>query len=72
MNLRGVWFRWEIPFIVNASYMYVSRIALSIYLTQFIGVIGAWIAMFIDTYLRGLTMLMIYRRRFFKTYRKII
>jgi len=62
----------RIPFIVNATCMYASRIALSIYLTRFMGVVGAWTAMFVDVYIRGLAMLAIYRKMFFKIYRRVV
>jgi len=61
-----------IPMVLNASGLYLFRVLPAAILTGIMGVIGAWIAMFIDVYLRGLIFLMTYRKFFIKLVRKVI
>jgi len=41
-------------------------------LTRYIGVFGAWTAMFVDVYLRGLIFYIIYRRYFYRLIRRVV
>ncbi len=56
----------KIPFLVNTASLYLFRVAPSIILSRPLGVIGPWLAMFIDVYARGLILLVVYRRMFHK------
>ncbi len=62
----------RIPLIVNGVSFYLSRILPSLFLIPVFGVIGAWIAMFIDVYVRGFIFLLIYVKWFDKIARVII
>jgi len=62
----------RLPVIVNAFSLYLLRILPSIILVQYIGVIGAWIAMFIDVYVRGIILFTIYIKRFHRIARKVV
>ncbi len=61
-----------IPMILNAVGLYSFRVFPAAVLTSRIGVVGAWIAMFIDVYMRGFLFLVIYRRLFEKLIRRVI
>ncbi len=56
----------KIPFLVNTASLYLFRVVPSILLSKPLGVIGPWLAMFIDVYARGLILLAVYRRVFHK------
>jgi putative MATE family efflux protein len=62
----------RIPLIINVAGLYASRITPAIMLVEYFGVIGAWIAMFIDVYVRGTIFLYVYRKYFEKIARKIV
>jgi len=61
-----------VPMAINASCLYMFRVIPSAILTRMIGVIGAWIAMFVDVYLRGLIFLIVYKSRFTKLAKKVV
>lgn len=61
-----------IPMVLNASGLYLFRVLPAAILTGIMGVIGAWIAMFIDVYLRGLIFLITYRKFFIKLVKRVI
>lgn len=55
-----------VPLIVSASGLYLFRVIPTSILTKFIGVVGAWISMFVDVYLRGIVLYAIYIKYFDK------
>ncbi|NPA96658.1 MAG: MATE family efflux transporter [Crenarchaeota archaeon] len=61
-----------VPMLVNAIGLYLFRVAPSYIATKTMGVIGAWIAMFIDVYARGITFLILYKKKFHKLAKKVI
>ncbi len=61
-----------VPLIVNALGLYTLRVAPSMFLTRVWGVVGAWIAMFVDVYVRGITFLILYTRRFEHIARRVV
>jgi len=60
-----------IPLLINAIGLYTIRVALSTTLTRILGVMGAWIAMFIDLYVRGTTFLTLYIKKFESITRRV-
>ncbi len=62
----------RLPVIVNSISFYASRIVPSLILVNYFGVIGAWIAMFIDVYVRGFSLYIIYSRRFYRLVRRVV
>lgn len=56
----------KIPFLVNTVSLYLFRVAPSILLSKSLGVIGPWLAMFMDVYARGIILLVVYRKMFHK------
>jgi len=56
----------KIPFLVNTVSLYLFRVAPSILLSKSLGVIGPWLAMFMDVYARGIILLIVYRKMFHK------
>ena len=61
-----------IPMILNATGLYLFRVLPAALLIGSLGVIGAWIAMFIDVYLRGIIFLAIYMKYFEKIASKVV
>ena len=61
-----------IPMILNATGLYLFRVLPAALLIGSLGVIGAWIAMFIDVYLRGIIFLIIYMKYFKKIASKVV
>lgn len=61
-----------VPMIVNAVGLYLFRVMPSAFLVSIYGVVGAWTAMFIDVYLRGLIFTVIYRRYFTRLVRRVV
>jgi len=61
-----------IPLIISISGLYMLRVLPAYILTPVAGVVGAWIAMFVDVYLRGIAFLIIYVKYFSKLVRKLI
>ncbi len=61
-----------IPMIINVGGLYLFRIMPALFLINILGVIGAWLAMFVDVYLRGLTFVIVYAKYFEKLARKVI
>ncbi len=61
-----------IPMILNATGLYLFRVLPAALLIGSLGVIGAWIAMFIDVYLRGIIFLIIYMKYFEKIASKVV
>ncbi len=55
-----------VPLVVSAIGLYLFRVMPTSILTKFIGVLGAWISMFIDVYLRGAMLYAIYVKYFDK------
>lgn len=62
----------RIPFIVNSVSIFGVRVILSMFLARIIGVIGPWIAMFIEVYVRGITLYILFRNRFHIIVRKLV
>lgn len=62
----------RIPLIINAGSLYLSRIIPAMILVNYLGVLGPWLAMFIDVYVRGIIFLIIFTRYFEKLARKIV
>ncbi len=62
----------RIPMAVNIIGLYLFRVLPAAILTTLIGVVGAWLAMFIDLYIRGTIFLIIYCRYFYKLIRKVV
>ncbi len=62
----------RLPVLVNVTSFYLSRILPAIILVQYLGVIGAWIAMFIDVYVRGLVLLIVYVKMFYRLVHKVV
>ncbi len=61
-----------IPLIINAAGLYAFRVAPAAFLTSVMGVIGAWLAMFADVYLRGIIFLVVYLRYFLRLVKKVV
>lgn len=62
----------RIPLIINAGSLYLSRVIPAMILVNYLGVLGPWLAMFIDVYIRGIMFLLIFIRYFEKLARKIV
>ena len=62
----------RLPFLVNAGSLLLIRIALSIALAPILGVIGPWLAMFVDVYARGVVMYLLFRCRFHSFAKKLV
>jgi len=61
-----------VPLIINASGLYLFRVLPAAFLTKVMGVVGAWLAMFIDVYLRGAIFFVVYTKRFEKLARRVV
>ncbi|HDI02411.1 MAG TPA: MATE family efflux transporter [Ignisphaera sp.] len=61
-----------VPMIINIVGLYLFRVLPANILVNIIGVIGAWLAMFIDVYVRGFIMFFIYSKFFHKLIRRVI
>ncbi len=61
-----------VPLVINASGLYLFRVLPAAFLTKVMGVVGAWLAMFIDVYLRGAIFFLVYAKRFEKLVRRIV
>ncbi len=61
-----------VPMILNAAGLYLFRVLPAMFLTLSLGVIGAWIAMFLDVYLRGLLFTIIYTKYFDKIVSRVV
>lgn len=61
-----------VPMIVNAACLYLVRVAPSLLLTRELGVIGAWIAMAADVYVRGLLLLVVYSRFYGRLVKRLV
>ena len=61
-----------VPMVLNAVGLYSFRIFPAAVLTSRMGVIGAWIAMFIDVYMRGFIFLIIYKKLFERLIRRVV
>ncbi|MEM3138517.1 MAG: MATE family efflux transporter [Thermofilaceae archaeon] len=55
-----------VPLLISAIGLYLFRVVPTSILTKFIGVVGAWISMFVDVYLRGVILYAIYVKYFDK------
>lgn len=62
----------RIPFIVNSVSIFGVRVVLSMLLAWFVGVIGPWIAMFIEVYVRGIVLYILFRSRFHRIARRLV
>lgn len=60
-----------VPFITNLTCLFAVRVALAVYLAPLINVIGPWIAMFIDIYLRGFVLYYVYSTRFHRLVKRV-
>lgn len=61
-----------VPMIINAACLYLVRVVPSLTLAHSIGVIGAWIAMAVDVYVRGLLMLIIYSKFYGRLVKRLV
>ncbi len=61
-----------VPMAINAIGLYIFRIIPAAILIGFLGVIGAWIAMFIDVYLRGIIFAIVFKKIFTKLAKKVV
>ncbi len=61
-----------IPMIVNVCSVYLSRILPALILIDYYGIVGVWIGMFIDVYIRGICLSYIYTRFFTKIVKRIV
>jgi len=61
-----------VPMVINAGGLYLFRVIPAAILVSFLGAIGAWTAMFIDVYLRGLIFTFIYRKYFTTLVKRIV
>ena len=61
-----------IPMVINVLCLYLFRVLPANILVEIMGVIGAWIAMFIDVYIRGSIMLLLYLKAFHRLVKKIV
>lgn len=62
----------RIPLVINAAGLYLFRITPASILVPELGAIGAWLAMAVDVYLRGIIFLVIYNKKFDSLVRKVI
>jgi len=62
----------RVPMMINIAGLYMFRVMPAALLTRYIGVFGAWTAMFVDVYLRGLIFYIIYRRYFYRLIRRVV
>lgn len=62
----------RIPFAVNALSIFAVRVLPAIILATYIGVIGPWIAMFMDVYVRGLFLFGLFKWRFEKLAKRLV
>jgi len=62
----------KIPLLVNVACFYIARIIPSLILVNYMGVIGAWIGMFIDVYIRGFTVFTVFHKSFHRIARNIV
>ncbi|MEM4717763.1 MAG: MATE family efflux transporter [Desulfurococcaceae archaeon] len=61
----------KIPSAVNAISIFMVRVIPSIIMAKYVGVIGPWIAMFIDVYVRGLFLFSLFKWKFEKLAKKL-
>jgi len=61
-----------VPLIINAGGLYLFRVIPAAIMVKAFGVIGAWIAMFLDVYLRGAIFVYTYKRSFTSLVKKVI
>lgn len=62
----------RIPMLVNISSLILVRIVLSLLLAKPLGALGPWLAMFLDVYVRGAILTLLYRSLFEKIARKVV
>lgn len=61
-----------IPLIINATSLYLFRVLPASFLTGIFGVVGAWIAMFVDVYMRGAIFFIVYKKYFARVVRRVV
>ncbi|MEM4868860.1 MAG: MATE family efflux transporter [Desulfurococcaceae archaeon] len=61
----------RLPFLVNTVSMILARVVPAVVLARVLGVVGPWLAMFVDVYVRGFTLYALFRLRFKKIARKL-
>ncbi|MEM1528227.1 MAG: MATE family efflux transporter [Sulfolobales archaeon] len=61
-----------VPLVINAACLYLIRVAPSLALVHYLGVVGAWIAMAIDVYVRGLLVLVVYAKFYERLVKKLV
>ena len=61
-----------VPMLINAAGLYLFRIVPATLLVPIYGAVGAWIAMFVDVYMRGLILSIMYSMFFEKLAKKIV
>ncbi len=62
----------KIPFYVGASSLLLVRVTLSLTLAGVLGPLGPWLAMFLDVYIRGIILAVLYKKYFHKLARVVI
>ncbi len=61
-----------VPMALNVTGLYLFRVLPAAFLVNIYGAVGAWTAMFIDVYLRGIIFLIVYRRFFRKLLKRVV
>ncbi len=61
-----------VPLIINAVGLYLFRVIPAALLTKILGAVGAWLAMFVDVYLRGAIFLIVYIKKFERITRRVV
>ena len=62
----------KIPFYIGVSSLFLVRVTLSLILANSLGSLGPWLAMFLDVYVRGIILAIIYVKYFHKLTRLVI
>jgi len=62
----------KIPFYVGVSSLFLVRVTLSLILANPLGPVGPWLGMFLDVYVRGVVLAVIYVKHFNKLARLVI
>ncbi|WFO74866.1 MATE family efflux transporter [Desulfurococcaceae archaeon MEX13E-LK6-19] len=61
-----------VPMMLNVTGLYLFRVLPAAFLVNIYGAVGAWTAMFIDVYLRGIIFLIVYRRFFRRLVKRVV
>lgn len=61
-----------VPLIINSTCLYFIRVAPSFILVRHMDVVGAWLAMAVDVYVRGAIILLVYAKYYEKLVKKLV